>query len=421
MPTNRRTFIKQATTGILAMPDIAKKATYTLPQFNKAANEDDYWRLVRKQFPLSTNRTYLNNGTMGPSPYPVIETVNKYMTETDVNGHYGGWEYSHKKIASFVGVHEDEIALTANVTQGINIACWGLPLIKGDEVIITTHEHAGNALPWLNRAKHDGIILKTFTPAFTADETLDRIKSLYNNNTKVIAVPHVLCTQGQILPVKEISSWAKSKGLFVFIDGAHGPGMLSLNIHEIGCDAYASCCHKWMLGPKGTGFLYVRKEMQETIKAIYVGAGSDQAQWNMATLPPVMGELANNAHRYYGGTLNNALFKGVDTAIDFINEVGIKRIEARIQLLANYFQQGLLDMGDKIELFTPIEQKSKGGIIGFRIRNYDFRSFYDKALAENIVIRYVHENKIDSLRVSTHIYNNTSEIDRLLALIQSVA
>jgi selenocysteine lyase/cysteine desulfurase len=418
MTASRRNFIKQAAVGLFAGGQLTDSLANSIPKLGEVDDEEMYWKLMRQQFPLTNKRIYLNNGTMGPSPYPVIQEMNRAMTETDVNGSYGGWENSHKIIGDFVGADETEIALTMNVTQGINIVCWGLPLKKGDEVIITTHEHGGNALPWLNRAMKDGIVLKPFTPAMTAEETLQRIQSTYTSKTKVIAVPHILCTQGQILPVKEIANWARSKGLFVFFDGAHGPGMVQLNLKEMGCDAYASCCHKWMLGPKGTGFLYVRKDVQQTLVPIFIGAGSDKGLWNMNVKPPMMGALADTAHRYYGGTMNNALFKGVDASISFINQIGMNNIQQRLTSLAGYAQQQLIALGDKIEMLTPTEEKSRGGVIGFRIKTTDSKTFYERCQKESITIRQVHENGLNSLRLSTHIYNNKTEIDKLIALVK---
>ncbi|MEI6595073.1 MAG: aminotransferase class V-fold PLP-dependent enzyme [Bacteroidota bacterium] len=426
MATDRRKFIKQTAGTMLAgiaLTDFVNAENSKIISSNGMKIESDdekFWSMVRQQFPLTKDVAYLNNGTMGPSPYPVIEAVRKGMMDCDQLGSYGGWEATQKKIGAFVGANEDEIALTHNVTDGINIACWGLPLKKGDEVIITTHEHVGNAFPWLNRQKLDGIVLRTFTPASTAAETLNRISALINKKTRAIAVPHIPCTQGQVLPAKEISTLGKEKGLFVFIDGAHGPGQLMLNLHDIGCDVYASCCHKWMLGPKGTGFLYVRKDFQDTLQTYFVGGGSDNAKWNMATNPVQMGEYASSAHRYYGGTQNIGLYRGVDAAIDFIENIGLQNIHDRIKMLGGYTQQKLLEFGDKVELITPTEEQSRCAVNGFRIKGMEFTKFNTLASENKIRIRSVAENGLNSLRVSTHIYNTKSEIDKLMELIKKV-
>jgi selenocysteine lyase/cysteine desulfurase len=381
------------------------------------ADDEAFWKQVRQQFPLIHDWAYLNNGTMGPSPYPVIEAVRKGLMEGDQNGNYGGWEQTQKKIAQFVNAHEDEIALTHNVTDGINIVCWGLPLSKGDEVIVTTHEHVGNAFPWLNRQKLHGIVLKTFTPAPTADETLQRINELITKRTKAIAVPHIPCTQGQVLPAKEISKLGKDKGLFVFIDGAHGPGMLELDLHDLGCDAYASCTHKWVLGPKGTGFLYVRKDFQDTLQAYFVGAGSDNAKWNMACSPVEMGAYCGTAHKYYAGTQSLALYRGVDAAIDFVQGIGMRNIHERIKMLGAYTQSRLLEQPDRYELLTPTEDRSRCAVTGFRVKGKDFTKVYALAADNKIRIRSVGENGLNSLRVSTHIYNTKEEVDRLMEVL----
>lgn len=430
MKPNRRHFIKQTGTLLACMGinelaragGSAEELPYRMPaQQPRGSDDEKYWELVRQQFPLTKDWAYLNTGTMGASPYPVIEAVRKGMMDGDQYGNYGGWEHTSGKLAKFTGANEDEIALTHNVTEGINIMCWGLPLKKGDEVIVTTHEHVGNALPWLNRQKLDGIVLRTFTPAATADETLNRIAALINKKTRAIAVPHIPCTQGQVLPAKEISRLGKEKGLFVVLDGAHGPGMLMLDLHDIGCDAYASCSHKWMLGPKGTGFLYVRKDFQDTLQTYFVGGGSDDSKWNMAIAHPQIGAYASSAHRYYGGSQNIGLYKGVEAAIDFIDSIGLQHIHDRISMLGAYIQQQLLSLGDKIELMTPVEERSRAGMTGFRIKGVSSEKFYSAMLDQRIRIRMVAENSLNSLRVSTHIYNTKAEIDKLVEEVRKVS
>jgi cysteine desulfurase / selenocysteine lyase len=382
-------------------------------------DDESYWQNVRQLFPLSKDTIYLNNGTMGPSPYPVIEAVHNGMMDCDRQGSYGGWEATSAKLGKFIGADEDEIALTHNVTDGINIVCWGLPLKRRDEVILTTHEHVGNAFPWLNRMKLHGILIKTFTPASTADETLERVAALITKRTRAIAVPHVPCTQGQILPVKEICALAKDRGIYSVIDGAHGPGMLDLNLHDMGCDTYASCCHKWMLGPKGTGFLYVKKELQEALQPYFVGGGSGgKIDWNMNLDPLPVPDYAYSAHRYYGGTQASGLYKGVNASIDFIETIGIKNISRRIKYLGKYTQDRLLELGGKIELLTPTEKRSRCAINGFRIKGVKSDDLYKVCNEKKVRIRVVPENGLDSLRVSTHIYNNKTEIDTLIDLVR---
>jgi selenocysteine lyase/cysteine desulfurase len=421
MQLSRKQFIRTAGLGVsFSLADWGK--IFARQPLSKAPFDSDesYWQNVRQNFPLTREWTYLNNGTFGPSPYPVIEAVHKGMADEDQLGNYGGYEATIPKIAKFVGVDESEIVLTRNVTEGINIACWGLPLKPGDEVIVTTHEHVGNAVPWLNRQKADGIVIKAYTPALTADETLSRISDLINHKTRVIATPHIPCTQGQVLPVKEICQLAKDKGLYALIDGAHGAGMMPLDLHDMGCDTYASCCHKWMLGPKGTGFLYVSKHMQDIVKARYGGGGTQTGDWNVASSPITDTLKAETAHRYFGGTQASSLYKGVNAAIDFIETIGIGSIHSRIKSLGKYTQDRLLELGDRIELLTPTEERSRCAVNGFRIKGADYQKVYNKCVDAKIRIRSVAENGLNSLRVSTHIYNNHDDVDRLMDVLRNV-
>jgi selenocysteine lyase/cysteine desulfurase len=389
------------------------------PMPSADTDPDTYWKLIRAQFPLSRDITYLNNGSMGPSPFPVIEATREGMMAADLIGAYITRDEVVESIAGFAGADSSEIALTHNTTEGINIMCWGVPLKKGDEVIMTTHEHAGNALPWLNRQKLHGIVLKTFEPGASADETLSRIRALCSPRTKVIAVPHVLCTQGQVLPVKEISRVGKEKGIFVCIDGAHTPGMMKLDLHDMGCDAFAACCHKWMLGPKGTGFLYVRKDFQDTLQPYFVGAGSDDATWNMAAAHPKLHNYMPSAHRYYGSTHNAGLQRGIEASVSFLQTIGMERVTERVAMLGKYTQDMLLDFGPKhVEVLNPVEASSRAGMNGFRLKSVPYDTFYNNTLKEGMRIRIMPENGLNSLRVSTHIYNSAAEINSLGELIK---
>jgi selenocysteine lyase/cysteine desulfurase len=138
----------------------------------------------------------------------------------------------------------------------------------------------------------------------------------------------------------------------------------------------------------------------------------------MAALPVVMGEYASSAHRYYGGTQNSALYKGVDASIDFLEAIGMQNIHDRITMLGAYTQEQLLSVGDKVELITPTEERSRCAVNGFRIKGVEHSKFFTTAMDHKVRIRSVPENGLNSLRVSTHIYNNKGEIDQLIDLVR---
>lgn len=422
MKYDRRNFLRSAsllsTCTITELNVVAAMQQLPAKDRNIRGDDEIYWKNVRQLFPLSNEWAYLNNGTMGPSPYPVIEAIQKGIMQNDEQGDYGDYEQYLEAIAPFVGAHKNEIALTHNVTEGSNIVCWGLPLRKSDEVIMTDQEHVGGVMPWLNRQKLHGIVLKTFTPAPTAEETLERIASIITKKTRVIAIPHMPCTQGQVMPVKEICRLARDKGIYSCIDGAHGPGMMPVNLHDMGCDTYASCCHKWMLGPKGTGFLYVRAGFGSVLQPYFVGGGSTADQWDMANNPGYMPPYADTAHRYFGGTQSLAFSEGVKASVGFMDSIGIDNTYARVMYLSSYLQQELLAIGNAIELLTPTEEISYAGINSFRIKGVEIEDFFRQCYKKKIRVRTVTENGMNCIRISTHVYNNKDEIDALIGEIK---
>lgn len=397
---------------LAASKEIKEKAGTVAP------DDESYWKSVRSLFPLTKEMVYLNNGTMGPSPYPVIDAVHEGMMKSNEEASYSGYEKCKGAYARLVGADEKEIALTHNVTEGINIACWGLPLQKKDEVILTTHEHVGNALPWLNRQKVDGIVIKSFIPASTAEGTLARIQEKITKKTKAIVIPHIPCTQGQVMPIKEVCAMAREMGIYTCIDGAHGIGMLELDLHDLGCDTYASCGHKWLLGPKGTGFLYVRKDFQDTLQPYFVGGGSNKEDWDIINAPNHMPAYADSAHRYFGGTQSLGLSKGIVAAVEFMEGIGMRNINGRIKYLGSYLQERLLDMEEHVDLLTPTEERSYCGINSFKFKQKDYDAFYKRCGKDKIRIRKVPENGINCLRVSTHIYNSKADIDKLMDVVE---
>ena len=418
---SRRSFIQKTSAG-LAIPSFVSfnSPTRTTPKsINHSLQGEGYWDEVRKQFPLKENRVYLNNGTFGPSPQVVLDALQTCFVETNSSGEYGHIEPEREKLAAFVGIKTSEISLTHNTTEGINIMCWGLPLKSGDEVIITLHEHVGNALPWLNRAKLHGIVLKPFEPKTTQGENLELIKSLVTAKTKVIAIPHVTCTTGLVFPIKEISAFARSKGIFTAIDGAHGAGTFDLDLHDLGCDLYASSYHKWVLGPNGTGFLYVREGILEQVQAYQIGAYSDLG-WNMYQNPPEFKGYVPTAHRFDYGSQSLPMMKGAVAATDFHTEIGREKIETRIRGLNQYLYDGLSEMKSMLLILSSPESESRISMVTFKPKGRDYQEVAGLISKEGFRIRQVPESKLDAIRISTHLYNRKEEIDNFLKSCQKV-
>lgn len=421
---------------------------------NHPEHDGPYWDFIRTLFPLKSDLTFLNNGTMGITPYPVLEALNKSFHYIAENGAYPTHDGSFEEnLGQLLGCKGSELAITKNVSEGVNLACRAINLKKGNEVIITLHEHVGGCTAWLYRAKTEGIVLKLAALGATAEETLNNIKAVKTKNTKVIAVPHIPCTIGQVLPVNEICAWAKANGIISAIDGAHPLGMLQMNLKEMGCDYYSGCFHKWLLGPIGTGFFYASEEILSR-SAIHHLAAYSVDKFDMSTTPPSMGELVNKTARYSYGTFPGPMYDGAKAAMQFYQKIGPALIEKRVKYLSKEVINGLMEINDNptlkfpvIEVLTPSEDASRGAQVGFRIHQHPSKisaastklsttettapilapgtstpqasqRFCDFARKNNVILRYVAENNIHCVRVSTHYYNNKKDIHRFFEVLQ---
>jgi selenocysteine lyase/cysteine desulfurase len=420
---DRRDFFRSVAGGVfgslalMSVPESSHARYLVAGAQPTSAADENFWKLVREQFPLQKSKTFMNNGTVGPSPYVVQEAMRLREELVNTTGEYGGHEESRPQLARFINCHADEISQTHNTTESINIIAQGIKIKKGDEVIMTNHEHFGNVLPWYSRAKRDGIVIRPTPLGRDSQDVLNKINDAITKKTRVIAVPHMTCTQGQILPAKEICKLAHDKGLWVMLDGAHPCGMFPVDVQDLDCDFYAACGHKWMLGPKGTGFLYVKKELLDVVEPILAGAGSE-SHWDYEQ---GITAWANTAHRYDYGSQSAALAIGLCAAVDFMYLLGMNNVASRGRFLANRFRTGLSSIAN-VEILTPEEERSYNSIIGFRLKNMEYGKF-QTWLAENYQyrIRGVGESKLNSVRVSLHIYNSPEEIDRLLEAVAKAA
>jgi selenocysteine lyase/cysteine desulfurase len=419
--TTRRTFLQHLGLG-LGLPSLAgfTFANQGRPEFpSPTLPEEDYWKGLRGQFPLTPQRTYLNNGTFGPAPFSVLDAVEKSNRDVNTSGEYGNTDQERIQLTQFFGIKPTELSITHNTTEGINILAWGISLQPGDEVVLTTHEHVGNAVPWLNRAKYDGIVIRTLEPKATQEENLTEVQKLINSKTKVIAIPHVTCTTGLVFPIQEICSLAKSRGILTAIDGAHGAGTFNLDLNALGCDFYAGCFHKWMLGPSGTAFLYVREESLEKLNPLMIGGHSDTG-WDMKVNPPTLAGYVPSARRFDYGTQSKSLAVGMVAATDFHAQIGKDRIETRLKTLNQYLFDGLSEMNSKLDILTPEEKESRISLLSFRPKNMSYQTCGNALAKAGFRIRQVPEGGVNAIRVSTHVYNTQEELDAFLVALKQI-
>jgi len=389
-----------------------RAADRTLPSVDRTKDvtiDEGFWRTVRAQFPLTRERVYFNNGGLGPSPFQVIDAVQaatRRLEEISETGHEE-LEAIRRRVATFLAASPQEIAFTRNTTEGMNLIARGLPLRRGDEVLMSTHEHVGGAMPWLALMKERGIRIRLFEPGRTAQENLGAIEKALTPRTKVLSLSHMTCTVGTLFPAREIAELCHSRGVLVVLDGAHPPGQVRVNLHDLGCDFYATSGHKWLLGPKGTGILYVKQDMHDIWTPTNVGAYSA----SVYDLDELRLEYLDEARCVEYGTRNVALVHGLGAAVQFLDTIGIERIEARDRYLAGHLLRLLQDMPG-LEVLTPTEDRSRGGIVSFRPKTKAYQDLKDELIRAGFRVRPVGEHRLGAIRVSCHVYTLMDDVER---------
>src|SRR5688572_419916 len=234
---------------------------------------------VEGEFLLTDGLTYLNTGTIGPTRRSTIEATQRAWTALEANpvAHYGQLagqamrEETRTIAARFLGCDLDELALTASTTAGMNAIAQGMRLGAGDRVLLTDQEHSGGLHCWQYLARHHGVLLDVVPiprGEFRAAELLATLEKGLHPDTRVISVSHVFSSTGLRMPIAEIAALAKSRGILCVVDGAQAVGGIRVNVRDLGCHAYATSGHKWLMGPKGTGLLFIAKDAQPLIRPI---------------------------------------------------------------------------------------------------------------------------------------------------------
>lgn len=415
----RRTLLKragQAVAGVAALPLLGASALRSAeapPDLLPLRGDPDYWARVRDLYPLTRERAYLNSGGLGPAPYPVLDVVDRLTEQLQTICEHGHEhiEPARDVVAAFLGASPAEVAFTRNATEANSTVASGLDLRAGDEVIFESHAHPGGAFPWMARQKRDGIKVRIFEPdPNSAAGNLERIEALVTPRTRVIQVSHVTAPTGIRMPVREIAALAHSRGLWFHVDGAQSAGMIPVNLHDIGCDSYATSGHKWMGGPHGTGALYVREARLDEVSPTEIGSYS--AGDPDFHLPDRFGYVPT-AIRYEPGTRNAALIAGMAAAAVFQTDIGVARIAERTQALARMLQARLREISG-VTVLTPADASLSAAITTLKAERVPFDQLYAAYSAAQMRCRIVTERGLDAVRVSTHIFNTEAEVERVV-------
>jgi isopenicillin-N epimerase len=384
---------------------------------NPAAGNEDYWRMVKRQFPLEDKLIYLNAANVCPASRGVLDRHLEYLRDFQANPSFQNRmkyeamaERARGKAGALLGCDKEEIAFTRNTSESTNTVVNGLDLREGDEIVITAHNHPSNNDSWKVKAKRHRLVVKEAVvpiPAKSQQQLIDSIASLVTPRTKVIAVTHLTNTTGNAYPAKAIASLARQKNIWMHLDGAQTLGALNVNLRDIGCDSYAGSAHKWLMGPLEAGLLYVRTERMSELWPQVVTAG-----WS--------DKVAGARKFEVYGQRDNPRLVAVEAALDFLHLIGMEHVDARLRALVKRGKEQLAVIPG-VELKTSLDPQLSGGVIKFNVKNKALKEVYDGLWTRHrIAIAQTAAGDAQGLRLSPHIYNTMEEIDQAVAAVKEM-
>jgi selenocysteine lyase/cysteine desulfurase len=423
-PSSRRAFLNAlgVSTSVAAFgrADLlarVERATGGLGQrtADEVAADEDFWRDIREAFTLDRTIVNLNNGGVCPSPRVVHEAVKRYLDISNQAPVYHMWqvlepnlETVRRRLAAAFGCDAEELAVTRNASEALQIAQLGIDLARGDEVLTTNQDYPRMLDTWQQRVRREGLVLKQISfpvpPPGPAD-LLHRFEQAVTPRTKVIHVCHITNLTGQIFPVRDICRMARARGIRTIVDGAHAFAHFPFTLADLECDYYGTSLHKWLLAPVGTGFLYVRRPL---IKE----------HW---PLTPANESKASDIRKFEEiGTHPAAMHNAIAEALEFHLSIGAERKAARLRYLRNRWARRLNETpGAKVlTSFDP----AQGCAIGLlSLAGHDPETVTAHLWAKHrIIVTPIKHAEFQGLRITPNLYTTLSEVDALVGAIDDV-
>lgn len=365
-----------------------------------------YWSELRRQWVLAADRINLNCGSVGCSPLPVIRAMTEHILSSESFREQAfpwlGYEENARlrdlrdALAAFLHCKRDELALVRNATEANNVVANGLDMNPGEEALLTDQEHPGGRCCWEQKAARFGIKLNYVTlpkPPASQQQVVELFDRAITPRTRIVVFSHITTVTGVVLPAKEICALARARGVLTHVDGAHAIGQLPLDLHDIGCDFYASSPHKWLMAPKGTGTLYVREELLERLW-VNIATG-DWRNFNL------------KAYRFSNfGTSNLSVMVGLKAALDFFHAVGPERIYARQHELATMVRDSVR-RHPQLRLANASSDEFYGALVSFEPATGDLSRVAVECAARNIRIA----GGAERIRIATNIFTQPIELN----------
>jgi selenocysteine lyase/cysteine desulfurase len=370
---------------------------------------ETHWENIRGQFIFEEQRVPMNAANLCPSPRAVAERVSALTQDIDRDCSSQNrrkfrdlLEQTRKKIAKSLGTSANQLALVRNTSEANNIVNSGLPLKAGDEVVLWDQNHPTNNVAWEVRAARFGFrVTRASTPSRPTgiDELVGTFERALTPDTRVLALTHVSNVTGIRLPIPHLCEVAHRLGIHVHVDGAQSWGALAVDLEMLGCDSFTASAHKWFLGPKEVGLLYIRTEAVDRLWPSVVAPS-----WGNQVEPRPVG-----ARKFESmGQRDDAALAATGTADDFHSRIGRIQIEDRITTLTTRLKEGLVESGYK--LVTPMDPDLSGGVCIAEVPSNERPELIDKLYTEHGIAGAA----TGGLRLCPHLYNTTEHIDRAI-------
>lgn len=394
------------------------------------AGEESEWRAVQEAFAVDRSMVNFNNGGVSPSSEPVQESLKRLTAEANGAPAYVMWRLQDKRreevrtaLAEVLGTDPEQVAITRNTSEGLQICQFGLPLERGDQVLCCDQEYGRMLTTFRQRVRREGIELVLFpipVPLTDPDEVVRQFEARITPRTRVLLVSQVINLTGQFLPVDAVCALGRKHGIAVIVDGAHGFAHVPFKMDELDCDYYATSLHKWLSAPFGTGMLYVRKERIGDL-------------WPLMAAPESRDDDIRKFEEI--GTYSLPLVLSILDAVRFHQRLGTENVHARLTYLRERWAQRI--EGDpRVRWNTDRTPGRAGGIANFGIEGVDSTALQKHLWEDHRIYTITIQHRgvgadgrelpaeaplqIDGLRVSPSFYSTLEEVDRFGAVIENV-
>jgi len=379
------------------------------------AADEGYWREIQQAFTLDRTIINLNNGYTCPSPRVVHEALKRYLDISNQAPIHYMWnllepniETVRRKLAAEVGCDAEELAITRNASEALQICQLGIDLREGDEVVTTNQDYGRMLDTWDQRVRRDKIKVTKISfpvPTTNLSELTTRLERAITARTKVIHICHITNLTGQLFPVRDIARMARARGIQTIVDGAHAFAHFPFKMSDLECDYYGCSLHKWLLAPVGTGFLYVRRENIAKL-------------W---PLTPAAASRADNIRKFEEvGTHPAANHNAIAEALAFHQAIGVERKAARLRYLTDRWVKQV-DRLPRVKILSSREPNQAWGLANVSLEGIDVSKAYDFLWAKyRIITAAIKHAEYQGLRVTPNVYTTLEELDTFAMAIQDL-